>query len=115
MVPMMAWLLLRVMSSVPEANQGMPDGMTGIMVSAPIVITAFLFIALPSALVLFYRSRHVKVTCELRDPVRRWIDICPLPSAALGSDVHDVVLRIVHACHAVHRTEWRWFRSSRRC
>src|SRR5262249_2782346 len=29
--------------------------------------------------VFFYSSRHVKATCEARDPVPRWTDACPLP------------------------------------
>jgi len=31
----------------------------------------------------FYSSRHVKATCEARDPVPRWTDACPLPVLAL--------------------------------
>ena len=27
----------------------------------------------------FYNSRHVKATCERRDPATRWTDACPLP------------------------------------
>jgi MFS family permease len=82
-VPMMAWLLPRIMSSLPETNQEMPEGMMGIIIVTQIVFMALFFIVLPSVLVLFYRSRHVKATCELRDPVRRWTDNCPLPLLAV--------------------------------
>ncbi len=37
------------------------------------------YVIIPGALVLFYGSRHVKATCELRDLRIRWTDKCPLP------------------------------------
>jgi hypothetical protein len=42
-----------------------------------------IYVLIPGALVLFYRSRHVKLTCEARDPVARWTDRCPLPVLAM--------------------------------
>lgn len=54
---------------------------------APLVIglivgVSFMFViyvVVPLALVLFYRSPHVKATCEARDPHTRWTDRCPMP------------------------------------
>ncbi len=40
------------------------------------------YIVIPAILVFFYGSRHVKATCEVRDPVVRWTDRCPLPVLA---------------------------------
>lgn len=37
------------------------------------------FLALPALFVLFYRSPHVRATCEARDPRPRWTDRVPLP------------------------------------
>jgi len=51
------------------------------------VTTAFLivvYIILPGLLILFYGSRHVKATCEHRDPQHRWTDKCPLPVLAVS-------------------------------
>ena len=45
-------------------------------------ILGVIFLVIPGALVCFYQSRHVKATCEARDPVRRWTDACPLPVLA---------------------------------
>ena len=45
---------------------------------------AVIYVVIPSALVLFYRSRHVKATCEYRDPKIRWTDKCPLPVLAVS-------------------------------
>lgn len=42
-----------------------------------------LYVVLPGAFILFYRSEHVKATCEARDPKVRWTDKCPLPVLAL--------------------------------
>jgi len=50
----------------------------------PILIGTFVvfgiaFVLLPACWTFFYHSRHVKATCETRDPVVRWTDACPLP------------------------------------
>jgi len=45
--------------------------------------TFVIYIAIPGVAVLFYRSPHVKHTCEVRDPIVRWTDRCPLPVLAL--------------------------------
>lgn len=42
----------------------------------------FLFLVLPTVFLLFYRSRHVKATCEHYDPKRRWTDRYPAPLLA---------------------------------
>lgn len=58
------------------------------VVIAQAIVTAFLvfiFIVIPGAFVLFYSSRHVKTTCEQRDPRRRWTDKAPLPVITLSS------------------------------
>lgn len=43
-----------------------------------------IYIILPGILVLFYKSRHVKATCDARDMHMRWTDRCPLPVLALS-------------------------------
>lgn len=48
-----------------------------------IATIAFIYVLIPGALVLFYRSEHVRKTCERRDPVERWTDRCPLPVVAM--------------------------------
>jgi len=42
------------------------------------------YVIIPAALVLFYRSKNVKATCEFRDTKVRWTDKCPLPVLALS-------------------------------
>ena len=74
---------------MPDLSIPMPQGQSvppGLMRTMHLVVMAFstvIYIVIPGALVLFYRSRHVKATCEARDPVERWTDRCPLPVLAL--------------------------------
>jgi uncharacterized membrane protein len=49
-------------------------------------------LALPAALVLFYRSPHVRATCEARDPVPRWTD--RRPPAILGLSLSMALLAL---------------------
>jgi hypothetical protein len=42
-----------------------------------------MYILIPGSILLFYRSPHVKRTCEVYDPVERWTDRCPLPVLAI--------------------------------
>lgn len=43
-----------------------------------------IYIVLPGIFVAFYQSKHVKVTCDVKDPHVRWTDKCPLPVLALS-------------------------------
>lgn len=66
----------------PNAKTGQPliqpAVITGIIVGMVIFFVLF-FVLLPTIWIFFYGSRHVKATCEARDPVVRWTDGCPLP------------------------------------
>jgi len=53
-----------------------------ILIFVTFIITV-IFIALPLCWVLFYRSPHVKATCEARSPGDSWTDACPLPVLGL--------------------------------
>ncbi|MCH9657021.1 MAG: hypothetical protein K0U86_17695 [Planctomycetes bacterium] len=43
-----------------------------------------MYLFLPGIFVFFYQSKHVKATCEQRDPHVRWTDKCPLPVLAMS-------------------------------
>jgi hypothetical protein len=66
-----------------ESGQ-MPADMVTPMKFVMIGFIAVIYLVIPGALVLFYGSRHVKATCEFRDPKVRWTDRCPLPVLALS-------------------------------
>lgn len=55
-----------------------PAAITGMIVFM-VLFFAIFFVVVPAVWTFFYNSRHVKATCEARDPVTRWTDACPLP------------------------------------
>lgn len=82
---LMASHFLEVMRSVRPAGQ--PELSESVQLGALVFMGAFLsfrFVAIPLVWGLFYSSKHVKATCEARDPVIRWTDRCPLPVLALS-------------------------------
>src|SRR5262245_58905710 len=78
-VPFMAVFLPRSLTNATQKGAALPPGfMIGIIIFQ-LLFMSVLLVALPAALVFFHRSPHVKATCEMRDPVNRWTDACPLP------------------------------------
>ena len=67
--------------------EGQEEVPPGFMIGIYAVMFIFMFgiyIAIPGAFVLVYRSPHVKATCEHKDPKIRWTDKCPLPVLAVS-------------------------------
>ena len=84
----MAFVMPQIMAQQSAAG-GTPDhpampaaAMSVVMVFMFLFLGVF-FILLPAVWIFFYKSPHVKATCEARDPVTRWTDACPLPVLAL--------------------------------
>ncbi len=79
----MPFFMGKVFASLPpNAKTGQPamPPSTINVVLVGMVIFCFVFLVLVPALwTFFYNSRHVKATCETRDPRPRWTDACPLP------------------------------------
>jgi MFS family permease len=84
MIGVMAIVLPMAFAHSPPGGQSLPEGTRIVMVIFMLGFMSVAFLILPGLLVLFYRSRHVKATCEARDPVVRWTDACPLPVLALS-------------------------------
>ncbi len=90
------WLVVGLVSFVTIVppmlrmfNQGLAGRQlppSGAMYAQAIVfaVFCFMYVTLPGAFVLFYRSPHVKATCDAADPHVRWTDKCPLPVLALS-------------------------------
>ncbi len=79
-------IMPQVFSHMP-APAGAPPLPPAAITVITLIMLAFcsvIYILIPGALVFFYRSPHVKATCELRDPVSRWTDACPLPVLAIS-------------------------------
>jgi len=65
-------------------NGRIPAAMASVMTILLLGLLFVIYIVVPGALVLFYGSRHVKATCEQRDPQVRWTDRCPPPVLAVS-------------------------------
>jgi hypothetical protein len=83
---MMAFLMPKIMANMQAHTAGhaeLPPAAMIITMVVMMTIDGFLFIVLPAIWTFFYNSRHVKATCEARQPVPSWTDACPLPVLAL--------------------------------
>jgi MFS family permease len=84
----LGFLLPQIMAAVdaaqPPGQPPIPQEMKTAIMVMQVIFGFVLYVLLPGAWVLFYRSKHVKVTCDVRDPVPRWTDSCPLPVLAVS-------------------------------
>ena len=81
----MVFFLPKLLRSLPGAGgPGLPPGALKAVILGVLAVIGVMFILVPGVLVLFYRSPHVKATCETRDPLPGWTDACPLPVLGLG-------------------------------
>jgi hypothetical protein len=76
-------LLPRTLAASAPPGANLPAGAQWAIMVVTLGIVSVMFVILPGSLLLFYRSPHVKATCEARDPVVRWTEACPLPVLAL--------------------------------
>ncbi len=70
------WLLPSMLGGLAAASDLPGEGLAAVMV-ATTVLLGLVYVALPGAFVLFYRSPHVAATCRMRDPGPSWVDDCP--------------------------------------
>jgi hypothetical protein len=78
------FILPRMLNTQMPNGQVLPPGARVFVMLIALTLMSVIFVVLPGALVLFYQSRHVKATCEARDPVVRWTDGRPLPVLGLS-------------------------------
>jgi hypothetical protein len=81
-------VLPKVYANLPPSANGqpaLPPGVITGMVIGMTLFVGFFFVVLPAVWIFFYKSPHVKATCEAHDPVTRWTDACPLPLLALSA------------------------------
>jgi len=64
-------------------GQPMPEVFPLMMLVGMGLFLTVVGVLMPLGVFLFYRSRHVKATCEWQDPVPAWTDACPVPVLAL--------------------------------
>ncbi len=79
----MLFLIPKMMANLSAngtpGHPAMPPAAIGMVMVFMMLIFGVFFVILPAVWTFFYYSRHVKATCETRDPVTRWTDACPLP------------------------------------
>ncbi len=80
----MAFFLPSILNASQPRGQGLPESARLVVMIVSILFMGFFLVAVPGVLVLFYRSRHVRATCESSDPSPCWTDACPLPVLGLS-------------------------------
>lgn len=75
----MAFFLPTILNAPQPQGQPLPESARLIVMVVSMIFMGILFLVVPGILVFFYRSRHVRATCEARDPSPGWTDACPLP------------------------------------
>lgn len=83
MAIIMPKILAGAASAGTNANHAAPAAAIAGAMAVVLVMFAIFFVMVPAVWIFFHGSRHVKATCETRDPVTRWTDACPLPVLAL--------------------------------
>lgn len=80
----MAFFLPSILNVPQPQGQALPESARVVVMVVSMLFMGMLFLVVPGVLVWFYRSRHVKATCEARDASPRWTDGCPLPVLGLS-------------------------------
>ena len=83
----MAVIMPKVLANLPSTGTAghpapNPAIMDGVMFMI-FVVDGFILVLLPAIWTFFYKSRHVKASCEARNPAPSWTDACPLPVLAV--------------------------------
>lgn len=102
----MALIMLGIMRPIPfdmaAQGQQLPPQMGMIIQVVMLATMGFMYLFLPGIYILFYRSQHVKATCDIQDPHVRWTERCPLPvlamSLMLGSGVFSMIFSVSYGC-----------------
>jgi hypothetical protein len=72
-----AVLLVPAMLRGMAAGSDLPTNFVLVVSLVVFGVIGFLYVLLPGAFVLFYRSPHVTATCRIRDPQPQWTDDLP--------------------------------------
>ncbi len=70
-------LMPQTLANLPTRGQMSPAAM------GVVLVCGTLFAVMAAVWTFFYNSRHVKLTCQWRDPAPSWTDACPLPVLGL--------------------------------
>jgi hypothetical protein len=73
------FIMRRSLSAASQGGHPMPEIIQVVAMTVAMLFLGFFMVVIPGVMVLFYRSPHVKATCEARDPSPCWTDAAPLP------------------------------------
>ena len=76
--------LMPAMYEQMVASGKMPQAIATVVKFVMIGFMVVFYVIIPTVLILFYGSMHVKATCEGHDPQVCWTDLCPLPVLAMS-------------------------------
>ena len=83
----MMFIMPKVLANMPTAatagQPAMPAAVKAMVMLFQFLFLGVFFVVVPAVWVFFYKSRHVKATCEAHDNVACWTDACPLPVLGL--------------------------------
>ncbi|MDB6126979.1 MAG: hypothetical protein JWM35_875, partial [Verrucomicrobia bacterium] len=82
-LPVMWFALDGLGQQLAAQGRSVPPGVLVFVKIFAAATSLLIYILIPGALVLFYRSRQVRLTCEALDPVPSWTDRCPIPVLCL--------------------------------
>jgi uncharacterized membrane protein len=80
----LAVVFLPAMLGATTSSAGLPSGMMQLMMTIIFGVLTVVYVVLPGAFVLFYRSPHVAATCRARDDRPQWTDDCAPPVLSLA-------------------------------
>jgi hypothetical protein len=70
------WLLMPRLQDLAGMAE-LPGGAMSVALVTTSLLLGFIYVLLPLAFVIFYRSPNVAATCRARDPGPSWVDGCP--------------------------------------
>jgi len=74
---LISWIVLPGLLRGVGAAEGLPSEVLLIAIGITFAIVSLIYVVLPGAFVLFYRSPNVMATCRARDPRPQLTDDCP--------------------------------------
>jgi hypothetical protein len=84
MVFFMPQMLANMSAGGAAGQPGLSPRLQAVVMAVVCLMFGVFLIIVPAVWIFFYGNRDVKATCEMRDPVTRWTDSCPLPVLALA-------------------------------
>jgi hypothetical protein len=79
-----AFVMPKVLARSGAGGDAIPESARLVATVVALVVLGVIFVLLPTAFVVFYQGKSVRLTCESRDPATRWTDDCPLAVLALS-------------------------------